>query len=264
MTSAQDIRKLRIPKPSSHKWQNGSVLVIGGSHRYHGAPLFAVRAAAQFVDIVHFACVENYASILPKMRGKIMEFIPVFSKELDTYINHVDVVLMGPGLDLTPRNNRLVNSILKKHPQKHFVLDAGAFRLAEKKYFSDQTILTPNRNEFADVFGLQRNPANVRMLARKFNTTIVAKGPITFIASGRHYAENKAGNSGLTKGGTGDILAGLIAAFFTTNDAFVSAKAASFLIGKTAEKLWKSRSYAFSASAVQDAIPRTFGALNRS
>jgi len=262
-TSARDLSRLVKPKTRSHKWQNGSILVIGGSHRYHGAPLLAVSAAARFVDIVHFACDENYRSILPKMRGKLFEFIPVFSRELTTYIQHVDVVLMGPGLELTIRNKRLIRNIQKRFTDKRLIFDAGAFRLANIKLFNSCCILSPNQKEFTDVFKISRTPAHVRALAKQLDCTIVAKGPTTYIASAKHYAENTTGNAGLTKGGTGDVLAGILAAFLTKNDPFSSAKAASFLLGKTAEKLWKTRGYAFSATDVLEEIPKVFGKYTR-
>lgn len=260
-TSRSDLRSLIRPHVQSHKWQNGSVLVIGGSHRYHGAPLLAVSAAARFVDIVHFACEENYKNILPRMRGKLFEFIPVFSRELPTYIHHVDVVLMGPGLELNDRNKNLVRSIQKRFPHKRMVIDAGAFRLADLKLINENSILTPNKNEYMDVFHSTQTPTNVARLSRSLHCTIVAKGPKTYIAHNGVCATNNTGNAGLTKGGTGDILAGLTAAFFCKNDAFKSAKAASFLLGKTAETLWKKRSFAFSASDVLAGIPEIFGKM---
>lgn len=260
-TSRADIRSLKTPKRNSHKWQNGSVLVIGGSHRYHGAPLLAVSAAARFVDIVHFSCGENYKKILPDMRGKLFEFIPIFSKELYTYIKHVDVVLMGPGLELNARNKKRIRFIQRRFPEKRMVFDAGAFRMADLRLINRHSILTPNKKEFSDVFDKQQTATSVLKLAQSLHCTIVAKGPHTIIADPNNVALNTSGNAGLTKGGTGDILAGLIAAFFTKNDSFVSAKAASFLLGKTAERLWKKRSYAFSASDVLAEIPTTFGQL---
>jgi len=260
-TTKHDTQSLSTPKPTSHKWQNGSVLVIGGSHRYHGAPLLAVSAAARFVDIVHFACDENYKKILPRMRGKLFEFIPVFSRELKTYVNHVDVVLLGPGLELHAKNQKLVRSIQKQFPKKRLILDAGAFRLADLNALHNRCIVSPNQKEFLDIFGATRSPKLVKKYAKKFRCTILAKGPISYIASPTAYAENHTGNQGLTKGGTGDVLAGLLAAFFTKNNPFLSAKAASFLLGKTAEQLWESRGYAFSATDLLQDIPLVFRKL---
>jgi hydroxyethylthiazole kinase-like uncharacterized protein yjeF len=260
-TSLKDVRALAVPKPNSHKWQNGSVLVIGGSHRYHGAPMLAVLAASKFVDIVHFSSPENYKYLLPKMRQKVFTFIPVFSRELATYINHVDVVLIGPGLEVNAKNRALVNRLLKQFPQKRFVLDAGAIRMAQHKLLSVQCILTPNLRELRDVFAIRRTSAEVRALAKKFGTNILAKGPVSCIATPTQYAENHTGNAGLTKGGTGDVLAGLVASFFTKNDAFVSMKAASFLLGKAADVHAKHHSQAFSAEDLLQVIPKVFGKL---
>jgi NAD(P)H-hydrate epimerase len=262
-TSPKDVRAIVSPKPNSHKWQNGSVLIIGGSHRYHGALMFAARTASAFVDMVHIASPENYGYLLPKLRQQSMTFIPVFRKELGTYIGHVDVVLMGPGLEVNPANRKLINQLLRKYPEKRFVLDAGAFRMANLKYVGPHCICTPNAREFVDIFGTKLTSVNVRALVKKFHTNILAKSAISFIAAQTQFAENHAGHPGLTKGGTGDVLAGLVASFFTKNDAFVSMKAASLLLGKTAEKLAKQRSYAYSAEDLLGVVPEVFGRLRR-
>lgn len=263
LTSRKDICRLHAPAKKSHKWQNGSIVVIGGSHRYHGAPMLALTAASKFVDIVHFASTENFRYLLPKMRGKLFEFIPIFSGELEIYINHVDVVLIGPGFGINAKNKKLINTIIKKFPTKKIVLDAGALRQVNPRLLSFHHICTPNQREFKDIFGVARTPANTRKIAKKYSTTIVAKGPATFIATPRDYAENHTGDPGLTKGGTGDVLAGVLASFFAKNNPFVSAKAATFLVGTVARLLAKQRSFAYSASDVIQLLTRTFGRLRK-
>lgn len=262
-TSRKDLRALKSPAKKSHKWQNGSVLIIGGSHRYHGAPLLSLLAASKFVDIVHFASPEKFDYLLPRLRGKLFEFIPVFSKELSAYIRHVDVVLIGPGFEVSQKNKKLLSSIIKKFPNKKYIFDAGALRQINLHLLAPHHICTPNQREFKDVFGLERTPASVRAIAKKFNTTIVAKGPTTFIATPSSYAENTIGDPGLTKGGTGDVLAGILASFYTKNDSFLSAKAATFLVGTTAQRLQKTRSFAYSASDVIELLTNTFGTLRK-
>ncbi len=258
-TRSTDVRTLRTPAPRSHKWQNGAVLVIGGSHRYHGALMLAAQTASAFVDMVHIASPEDYGYLLPKLRKQSMTFIPVFRKELGTYIGHVDAVLMGPGLEVNPANRKLVNQLLQKFPEKRFVLDAGAFRMANLKYVGLHCICTPNAREFTDVFDRQLTAANVRRVAKTYQTNILAKSAVSYIATPTTFAENHAGHPGLTKGGTGDILAALVTSFYTKNDAFLSMKAASFLLGTTAEQLAKRRSYAYSAEDLLKAVPEVFG-----
>lgn len=263
-TSSLDVSTLQAPAPHSHKWQNGSVLIIGGSHRYHGALMLAARTASAFVDMVHIASPEDYGYLLPKLRQQSMTFIPVFRKELGTYIGHVDVVLMGPGLEVNSANRKLINQLLRKYPKKRFVMDAGAFRMTNLKNVGSHCICTPNAREFKDVFGLKPTLVNVRTLAKKFKTNILAKSAVSFISTQTKFAENRSGHAGLTKGGTGDVLAGLVASFFTKNEAFVSMKAASFLLGKTSERLAKKQSYAYSAEDVLKAVPEVFGKIRSS
>ncbi len=54
VVSRTTVRKLYFPKAGSHKGQNGILLVIGGSEKYHGAPLLAIKAASRIVDLVYF------------------------------------------------------------------------------------------------------------------------------------------------------------------------------------------------------------------
>lgn len=263
-TTKKDIKKLKKLKANSHKWQNGSILVIGGSHRYHGAPLLALKVAARFVDIVHFASPADHKLLMPKLRKQLSEFIPVFAPELHDYITHVDVVLIGPGLEVNKKNTSLINTLIKKFPEKKFVLDAGAIRMVNLTLLHKQHIVSPNKKEFLEVFKVMRTRTTTKKIAKRYGATILAKSNITYIATPTQYAENHTGNAGLTKGGTGDILAGLVAAFFTKNDAFTSAKAASFLLGVTADELARKRSYAYSATDILDHIPLVFGKLTKS
>lgn len=221
--------------------------------------MLAAQTASAFVDMVHIASPEDYGYLLPKLRKQSMTFIPVFRKELGTYIGHVDAVLMGPGLEVNPANRKLVNQLLQKFPEKRFILDAGAFRMANLKHIGPHCICTPNAREFTDVFDLQLTAANVRRVAKTYQTNILAKSAVSYIATPKTFAENHAGHPGLTKGGTGDILAALVTSFYTKNDAFLSMKAASFLLGTTAERLAKRRSYAYSAEDLLKAVPEVFG-----
>src|SRR3989338_3128181 len=126
------VKKLFVPVPSSHKGQNGVLLVIGGSGKYHGAPLLAIKAASRFVDLVYFYSPAklNHA-VLAKMKSSSNCLISLPKKDVFSVAAKCDCILIGNGLELNARNKRLVNALLRKFPHKKIVLDAAALHLAD-------------------------------------------------------------------------------------------------------------------------------------
>jgi len=235
-TSKKDWLKLKKPNPNSHKGENGILLVIAGSKKYFGAVFFAIEAAIRFCDLVYVYSPEN-KKFLEKL--KLQPHIILINKnELKKTLNLADAILIGPGMDLNKKTKNLVNQVLKL--KKPCVLDAAAIKLANKNLFSDKTILTPHKKEFFDAFSLKPSLSNVYFMAKKYNTNIILKGREDIICNSKECKINKTGNVGLTKGGTGDCLAGLLSALLARgNDPFLAASAAAFLNGFSADLLKK-------------------------
>ena len=283
------VRKLYRPSTRSHKGQNGEVLVIGGSARYHGAPLMAARMAAKLVDFVYFYSTPENKQLVRKMKNGLAEFIAVPRQLVYKYAVHSDVILIGPGLGLDQNTRRFVNSMLKKFPHKKFVLDAGALRLVNTKLLplrlrgrerglravhnSSQPplilrggdgvrcILTPHRQEFRAAFAVAPTPANVQAMVKEYQCVIVLKGPEDIICSPRGCLRNKTGNAGMTKGGTGDVLSGLIAGLAAKNDLFLAVGVGAYINGLAGDQLKKRMSYYFSASDLIAAVPKVLKKL---
>src|SRR3989338_7004799 len=93
-------------------------------------------------------------------------------------------------------------------------------------------------------------------MAKRYNIIILTKGPKDYISSSNEYVEIPGGNAGMTKGGTGDVLAGLVAALYCKNDAFLSACAGSFINKKAGDSLFTKVAYYFNASDLADEIPK--------
>ncbi|MBI2445720.1 NAD(P)H-hydrate dehydratase [Candidatus Micrarchaeota archaeon] len=239
-----------------HKGQNGVLSIIGGSKKYHGAPLYAIEAAAPFVDLIYFHSPEKDNHwIARQMKTKSKAFITVEDKsELQTAVAESDAVLMGNGLEENAANKGLVNRLLRQFPNKAFVLDAGAMIMADSKHFGGRVLLTPHASEFKRRFGLAATAENVRKMAAKTNCIILLKGVIDVITDGKDVVRNVTGNPGMTRGGTGDVLAGLVAALSTQNNLFQSAQAGAFLNGLAGDWVAKKRR-AFTADDVAKALP---------
>ncbi len=120
------LKRLNKPNLNSHKGQNGRLLVIAGSEKFHGALLMSMQTASRIVDMVYVHSPAN-TSLIDKLKSEIAVFINVSSGELWETIDLVDTILIGPGLEETRANKNLVHKILKKYPEKKVVVDATAF-----------------------------------------------------------------------------------------------------------------------------------------
>jgi NAD(P)H-hydrate epimerase len=102
----------------------------------------------------------------------------------------------------------------------------------------------------------------VELFAQHYNCTVLLKGPVDVVCSKNKCVKIPGGNSGMTKGGTGDVLAGLVAALYCkNNDPFLVAQSASFINKKAGESLFKKAGYYFNASDLADEIPRVMKEL---
>ncbi len=262
------VKFLKLPKSDSRKRDNGRLLIIGGSQKYFGALLCAVKTASRIVDLVYILTTPENQKIINKLKLKTPSFI--FVKSLpEMWSKHwggkkrekdIDAILIGPGLGISIRAKKLVSDVLKH--KINTVIDADALNVLDdglKKLLSHRHILTPHAREFKRLFGLKAAPENAKKMAQKYSCTIVLKGPVDYIVN-RHKGlwQNKTGNAGLTKGGTGDVLAGLIAAFFTANDAFTSAAAGTYINGAAGDDLYRQVRTLYNAEDLTEQIPHTF------
>lgn len=255
------IQALHTRAPASHKGDNGRLLIIGGSKRYHGALLLAVKIASKIVDLVYVSTVTENNALIRRLKSNIAEFITIERSELlaplaKTFWRTIDAVLIGPGLGTDHAAQELTNKLLRRYPRQKFVLDADALKIVDKKLLGANFVLMPHQNEFEQLFRMRANKANTRKAAKKHNCIIVLKGKKDFIASPRAVKFNTTGNAGMTKGGTGDVLAGLIAALSCKNNLFLAACAGTYVNGKAGDCLKKKVSFYFSASDLIKEIPK--------
>jgi NAD(P)H-hydrate epimerase len=101
----------------------------------------------------------------------------------------------------------------------------------------------------------------VKWFAKEYHCLIILKGKQDFVASPTEFEKIGGGNAGMTKGGTGDVLAGLVAGLYAKNTAWESAVAASFLNKKAGDDLYERMGFWFNASDLADQIPMTMKRL---
>lgn len=294
----EGLKKLHKPAWDSSGEDNGSVTIIGGSSLFHGAPILALKAASRVVDMVFFASPEpSISRVAERLKAELSSFIWVPWEEVDAYIEKSDAVLTGPGMmRFTHEQKKLKNEemknvkksvdgqltrdvtkrLLTKFPHKKWVIDAGSLQTMEADWIPEKAILTPNRKEMEILFDkviLRQSQddktdseilsvlSNVEMIAKKYGCIIVAKGVETIVSSPTQSMIVKGGNPGLTKGGSGDVLAGLTVALLAKNDPFLAACAASYIVKAAADELYKKVGVMYNADDLTYKIPEVIGKL---
>lgn len=276
MFKISDLKK-HIPKrdPLSHKGQNGRVLIVGGSIDFHGASILAAWGALNSgVDLVYMAVPEcnfevsrNFAPdfIVRKYPG---EFLTSRAQEMILALaKKVDVVVFGPGLGDKPETLRAIK-FLVEHIEAQTVLDACAIQvldMLDKMPLKQPLVITPHHGEFEKLTGKPFKISDpndhkirvIRTLANDLKINILLKGPISIIAGddGR-IEQNETGNAGMTVGGSGDVLAGLIGGLMGQGlTPFDACASGVYVLGKAGEKLLKVKGFAYTASDLASEIP---------
>ncbi|MBF8249634.1 MAG: ADP-dependent (S)-NAD(P)H-hydrate dehydratase [Candidatus Levybacteria bacterium] len=282
-----ELKKLYTPPSDSHKGQNGKLLLISGSKLFHSSSLWALKVASRIVDMVFYSSVDENNQIVMEAKQEFRDGIVVPRNKIENYIQEADCVLIGPGL---PRKDgeqigdddtkTLTESLLKKYPNKKWVIDGGSLQTINPQLIPHNAILTPHRREFEMIKLKTQNSKlkttfcnaeqnsklqeQVKIFAETYGCTIVLKGP-TDIVCGLDKSVRpptlklrrvEGGNAGMTKGGTGDVLAALIAGLYCKNeDPFLVASSGSFLNKKAGESLFKRVGYYFNASDLVNELP---------
>lgn len=242
------LSQIVMPSEDSHKGQNGRVLVIGGSKLFHSASFWSAHMASKIVDMVHFSSpvMENNELMRVRAKGKFWEGIVVGWEEVEHYIEEDDVILIGVGMERGEETRRIVNDLLSKYPDKKWVVDGGALQECNPKLLKESMIVTPNPREVSVL--TEKLEVKKEDLHQVLPATILAKGRVDVVWGGGERVEIEGGSPGMTKGGTGDVLAGLVAGLYAKSPAFASCVVASQVNKLAGENLEKSVGVFFAAS----------------
>ncbi len=251
--------------PDGHKGDYGRVLVVGGSRGMPGAVALAANAALRGgAGLVTFAAPEPVqltvaqlcpcATSLPLACTREGELAAQSVRQLRKAAGTVDVLAVGPGLAVGPRQQALVRAALEQGGP--LVLDAdGLNNLAKIDGWASlrrgPLVLTPHPGELsrlvaAPVRKIQsERQAHAVAAARGWAAgapegaaalVVVLKGAGTVITDGRRVRINETGNPGMATGGSGDVLTGLTAALLAQGlSAFDAAALAAHLHGRAGD-----------------------------
>jgi ADP-dependent NAD(P)H-hydrate dehydratase / NAD(P)H-hydrate epimerase len=249
------VRTLPKRKRSSHKGTHGKLLVVGGSRPMTGAITLTAKAALRSgAGLLTMAVPDDIYSVVANRVPEAM-YYPCpsrdgsFSGTVDVSVLDIDAIAIGPGLGRTDGVRDLVSAIVQQ--QVPIVIDADALffwdeyaaLIRERKAV---TVVTPHPGEMARMLDLSiKEVENDRFgvskrLATEYGIYVVLKGPFTIVTTpdGSQYV-NTTGNPALAKGGSGDVLTGIVSAFLLqhqsaqeaiSNAVWVHGKAADMLV----------------------------------
>jgi len=256
-------KNVKYPKrsPFSHKGDYGKVGIIAGSPGFSGAAIMAARAAlragAGLITLFHPKGMELIfeTQLLEVMTYSIPEdekgiiLFDEFWEKLST----MDVLLLGPGIGTSETTTEFLKIILDKW-EKPVVIDADGLNIlaSDSRILNlvsgKPIILTPHIGEFSrlankDISEILKHPLKeLEDFTKKLKTNVLLKSATSIFADDSNLIFDISGNDGLSTGGSGDVLAGIMVSFLgqklALKDAAISA---SFLLGKTAERLSKIR-----------------------
>src|SRR6058998_3462339 len=248
-----------VPKSTSHKGQNGRVLVIGGGP-YTGAPaLVGYGALGVGGDLIHVATPALAAQV-------VASYSPMFivhplvghrllredTRQIVELASRADAIAIGPGLGDAEGTLDAVKEIVRSIALP-LVVDADAKR----------AVITPHSREFQTLTGkaLPDAPEDraelVREAAKTLGATILLKGHVDIVTDGTRVKFNYTGNPGMTVGGTGDVLCGVVAGLMSKGmPPFDAARLGAFTNGYAGDLAFKIKSYGLTSVDVADNLGR--------
>ena len=244
----------------SHKGDYGRVLLIGGARGYSGAVTMAARAALRagaglvtvltprsVADLVASNVQEAMVYALPETEiGSLNED---FWAEWRARVDQYEVILVGPGLTRHPAGMPLLRHVIRE-TRSALVLDADALGLLEGQAHlisksRGPSVITPHPGEMAGLLAMTVDAvqadreAAARTAVEESNATVILKGAGTLVAHpGRPVQVNLTGNPGMATGGSGDVLAGLVAGLMAQGlSPFDAARTAVYVHGRAGDSV---------------------------
>ncbi|MBN2111040.1 MAG: NAD(P)H-hydrate dehydratase [Methanosarcinaceae archaeon] len=261
-----DLMNLHRRSPVSHKGDSGRILIIGGGP-YSGAPVFAAMAAMRTgADIVTLAVPDSIARTVASFSPNFIvsglqgdHLGPGHVPEIRSLLDSHDVVVIGPGLGREQETQKAVAQILPLC--KRAVIDAdGLYGLSLPAGGSGGFIITPHAAEFSRLAG-ERLPEGIEdkkdivcAFSREKQAVTLLKGSVDVVSDGRDVRLNRTGNAGMTVGGTGDVLAGIVGALFAVNGAMDAACCGCLINGMAGDLAFEEKGQGLLASDIIERI----------
>ncbi len=273
-----DLAYLIQPRPpDSYKGIYGRILIVGGGRDYTGAPALAgISALRTGADLVLIATpikvansIRSFSSdiIVRELPGEVIseEGIPI----IEEILKRSTCLIIGPGLGLEEETINAVLKILERVKEMKIptVVDADGLKAMSKNpviLHGVPAVLTPHVGEYQILTGKTLPPPQeirermnkVKETAKELGVTMVLKANTDIISDGDRTKINTTGNPGMTVGGTGDVLTGIIGTFLSWGkDPFRAAVAGTFVSGAAGDLVCVEKGYQLLASDIIEKIP---------
>jgi len=235
--------------------------------------LVASAAYRTGVDLVHIAAPVKTAYATSSMSPDLItikldgdHLNPRNVATLSPYLDKSTAVAMGPGLGLHKETREFVKEMVKLIEAKRvpMLLDADGLKtFAEFKHqVKSPMVFTPHSGEYKILTGheipskLEERAADVQNTAEQLGAVVLLKGHTDVISDGKRVKFNSTGNPGMTVGGTGDVLSGIVAAFLAQGvDPFEAAVAGAFINGAAGDFVASVKGFHMVATDLLDWIP---------
>lgn len=271
-----DVQMIAKPRsPEAHKGDSGRLLVIGGSEVFSGAPVLVASAAYRTgIDLAHIAAPVKTAHAISSMSPDLItlklegdHLAPRNVASIEPYLEKSTAVAMGPGLGLHKETRDFVRQMVNQVEAKQIplLLDADGLKaFAEFKHeVQSPMVFTPHPGEYKILTGreppteLKEKAEDVQKTAQELGAVILLKGHTDVIANEKRVKLNFTGNPGMTVGGTGDVLSGIVAAFLARGvDPFEAAVAGAFINGAAGDFAASEKGFHMVATDLLDWIPQ--------
>ncbi|MBQ4253602.1 MAG: NAD(P)H-hydrate dehydratase [Erysipelotrichaceae bacterium] len=223
----------------SHKGTYGKVLLIAGSPMMTGAAALCARATLK--SGAGLLTVMSYPEVLTVITSTLFEAKTISYDETSVHkvlektdLKEYDLIVIGPGLGRSKAAETLLYAVLKS--ERDVLVDAdGLYFLKDNLDLLKRkatTIITPHLGEYQRMFEFHQEtiiPDLQRITKEYPSLIIVLKSERTLIAGKGEVTINTTGNNALAKGGSGDVLAGMIAGLFAQRETIQSVIAAVYV-----------------------------------
>ncbi len=268
-----------------HKGNFGKCAVIGGSKDYSGSVVLTLSAITAFKMGIGYVNLAVPECLFTAYVGKVPEVILTAIKDENGYLTcdkdvinkllSYDSIAIGMGMGVNEGCYQIIEYLIKNYDGK-LVIDADGINclakfgkdiLKEKKC---QIVLTPHIGEFCRLVNIERQELLensleiVRDFARQNNLVVLLKNAVSLISDGTDTFINTTGCQGMAKGGSGDVLSGVISGLLARNDCTAETVAtASYLFGRAGEIAEREQNqFTMTATDIIGALPKAINSLS--
>ncbi len=250
-------------REDANKGTFGCTIVIGGCKKYVGAPKFSARSANEIAQkMVEFGegamvsgsgtSVLAVPNFLSKALWNKVDFSAIYplksqlgyikynKRQIERLQSMASSFAIGMGFG-KGESKKIVEHILARGEQ-NFVVDADALASCANLNFENRAVVTPHVLEMSRMIGISKSEVEQNaqeiclQYAKEHKCVVVLKSHVSYISDGNSVVKSQYGNAKLATGGSGDVLAGIIAGLLAFgNTPYDSAIAGAYILGRCAE-----------------------------